>query len=126
MERRRVDNGERVEVYNREEKGSDVNLAAHMVRDAYKGEYECAVVISNDSDLKAPIKIVREELGILVGVIVPMAVEGRYPNTELTGVADFTKQIRAGVCGDCQLPYEIRLPNGKVLTCPDRWRVTMP
>ena len=118
--RRRVDNGELVEVYNREEKGSDVNLAVHMVRDAFAGEFECAVVVSNDSDLKEPLRIVRD-LGRMVGVIVPMAVPDRHVNTNLTDEADFHKKIRGGVCGDCQLPLSVTLPNGKVLTCPDRW-----
>ena len=42
-----------VEVWRTEEKGSDVNLATHLLVDAFRGEYETAVVISNDSDLKA-------------------------------------------------------------------------
>ena len=33
-----------------EEKGSDVNIAAHMVNDGHKGLYEVAILVSNDSD----------------------------------------------------------------------------
>lgn len=39
------------EFHNMEEKGSDVNLAAHLVKDAWRGLFESAVVISNDTDL---------------------------------------------------------------------------
>lgn len=34
-----------------EEKGSDVNLAVHLLNDAWLDHYDCAVVVSNDSDL---------------------------------------------------------------------------
>ena len=40
-----------VEVIKTEEKGSDVNLAVHLLNDAWLDRYECAVVVSNDSDL---------------------------------------------------------------------------
>ena len=34
-----------------EEKGSAVNLAVHLLNDGWLDAYDCAVVISNDSDL---------------------------------------------------------------------------
>jgi hypothetical protein len=58
-------------VWKTEEKGSDVNLATHLLHDAYRNDHELAVVISNDSDLVVPIQIVRHELGKPVGVFVP-------------------------------------------------------
>ena len=33
-----------------EEKGSDVNLSTYLLLGAFEGDYEQAVVISNDSD----------------------------------------------------------------------------
>jgi hypothetical protein len=54
---------EYVQVIKTEEKGSDVNLATHLLHDAHMGRFEVAVVVSNDSDLLEPIKIVREQLG---------------------------------------------------------------
>ena len=53
-----------VRVIKTEEKGSDVNLATHLLHDAHLGRFDVAVVVSNDSDLLEPIKIVREHLGI--------------------------------------------------------------
>ena len=41
-----------------EEKGSDVNLGAHLLNDAWKGLFDAAVVISNDTDLVTPIRMV--------------------------------------------------------------------
>ena len=37
-------------VWITEEKGSDVNLASHMLIDGWRARYDLAVVISNDSD----------------------------------------------------------------------------
>ena len=45
-----------VKVIKTEEKGSDVNIATHLLHDGYKGAYEVAVVISNDFDLVEAIK----------------------------------------------------------------------
>ena len=49
-----------VSVARREEKGSDVNVAAHLLWDVLRGQpgqrpIQAAVIISNDSDLKLPI-----------------------------------------------------------------------
>jgi uncharacterized LabA/DUF88 family protein len=54
-----------------EEKGTDVNLATHLVHDAHMGRYDAALVISNDSDLAGAIAIVRKEVGKIVGVYSP-------------------------------------------------------
>jgi uncharacterized LabA/DUF88 family protein len=60
-----------VEVIKTEEKGSDVNLATYLLLDACRGDCDVAVVVTNDSDLKEPITIVREDLGMTVGVVNP-------------------------------------------------------
>ncbi len=51
------------EFHAMEEKGSDVNLAAHMLNDAWKGMFDTAAVISNDTDLVTPIRMVTAERG---------------------------------------------------------------
>jgi uncharacterized LabA/DUF88 family protein len=89
-----------VDVIKTEEKGSDVNLAAHLLNDAYQGRYETAVVISNDSDLLEPIKMVRELLGKKVGILNPH----RHPSIDLRRFADFFKKIRPGTLAKCQFP----------------------
>ena len=59
-----------VKVRMPEEKGSDVNLAVHMVDDAHRDLYDVALVISNDSDLIGALRIVRRQ-GKIVGVLCP-------------------------------------------------------
>lgn len=46
------------EVIRTEEKGSDVNIAAHLIHDAHTGKYDVGVLISNDSDLAEPLRII--------------------------------------------------------------------
>ncbi|MDH3891805.1 MAG: NYN domain-containing protein [candidate division Zixibacteria bacterium] len=48
-----------IEVMKTEEKGSDVNLATHLIHDAHLNRFTLAIVISNDSDLIEPIRIIR-------------------------------------------------------------------
>src|SRR5262249_15148560 len=77
------------------EKGSDVNLASMLLADGFRGDYEVAVVISNDSDLVFPITIVRKQLRLPVGLLKP-GKRGRHA-LELRGAATFYKPIREGV-----------------------------
>lgn len=56
-------------VARREEKGSDVNVAAHLLVDVLTETVEAAVVISNDSDLKLPVQIARNRVS--VGLVNP-------------------------------------------------------
>lgn len=55
--------GKMAVVTRTEEKGSDVNLASHLLMDAFDNAYDCAVLITNDSDLVVPVRYVRERFG---------------------------------------------------------------
>jgi hypothetical protein len=54
---------------NREEKGSDVNVAAHLLLDVLRGTVDGALVISNDSDLRLPVAEAR--VHVPVGLVNP-------------------------------------------------------
>lgn len=82
-----------VEVIKTEEKGSDVNLASFLLLDAFQERADTAVVISNNSDLAEPVRIVKEVLGHTVGVINPYQAARR--SRSLNGT--FFKQLRRGV-----------------------------
>ena len=60
-----------VEVWNTEEKGTDVNLASYLLLDGFQNEYEQAFVISNDSDLALPIEKTRDQLKLPIGIVNP-------------------------------------------------------
>ena len=105
-----------VKVIKTEEKGSDVNLATHLIHDAHMGKFDIAVVISNDSDLLEPIKIVRQELHKQVGILNPHP----NPSRALLPHIDFIKQIRAGVLNASQFPARLSDAHG-TFTKPIAW-----
>jgi hypothetical protein len=53
-----------VSTLHQEEKGTDVNLATHLILDVLQGNVDAAVVVSNDSDLKLPIQTARTRVPI--------------------------------------------------------------
>lgn len=106
-----------VEVIKTEEKGSDVNLASHLINDGYQARYQVAVVVSNDSDLVEPIKIIRQELNLPVIVLNPFP---RHPSKELQKYATFVKPIRRGVVAASQFPPTLVDTNG-VFSKPAIW-----
>lgn len=104
------------EVIKTEEKGSDVNLATHLLYDAFRGEFEVAVVVSNDSDLLEPIRIVSKELKKPVGVLNPH----EHPSRVLHAHATFFKKIRLGVLKASQFPDTLTDKHGAFCK-PDGW-----
>jgi uncharacterized LabA/DUF88 family protein len=103
-------------VIKTEEKGSDVNLATHLLHDAHMDRFDVAVVVSNDSDLLGPIKIVRNELGKKVGILNPQ----KNPSRAILPHIDFIKQIRSGALGASQLPATMQDAIGQ-FTKPAGW-----
>jgi len=103
------------EVHTMEEKGSDVNLAAHLLNDAWKGLFDVAAVISNDTDLVTPIRIVTTELKRAVYVVCP----GRWPMADkLRNVASHVRHIHRPMLQAAQLPSPIP---GTTLSKPPGW-----
>ncbi|MFZ1925303.1 MAG: NYN domain-containing protein [Solirubrobacteraceae bacterium] len=108
-----------VEVWNTEEKGSDVNLASHLIIDGHKARYDLAVIISNDSDLKFPVHYVRTELKAPVGVLNPHKNRswGLSPKTLPQG--SFYKPIRRAALRASQLPAQVPDAQGIIHKPPD-------
>jgi len=99
-----------VEVVKTEEKGSDVNLATYLLLDAFRKDCETAVVISNDSDLKEPIAVVQQQLGIAVGVVNPHPAMHRSRALQPA----FFKQLRPSVLPSCQFPPLLQDTRGTI------------
>ena len=100
-----------------EEKGSDVNLASHLLMDAFKNRYDCAVILSNDSDLFTPMKMVKEEFKKKIGLITP----NKHPSRHLMKVANFIKPIRSkALLKACQFPEKLKDKRGEFKK-PDSW-----
>jgi hypothetical protein len=105
-----------VRVIKTEEKGSDVALGALLVAHGYQGRYEAAIVLSNDSDLVLPIRIVRQELQLPVGILNP---HPRF-SVELSEAAAFRRRIRQGLLKAAQFPQTVSDEQGTI-TKPERW-----
>ena len=100
---------QRVWVDKTEEKGSDVNLATHLLHNGFKGEFEAAVIITNDSDLTAPVKVVRQVLNLPIGILNP---HDRDSKT-LQQYATFVKRIRQKHLLASQFPDKLIDINGE-------------
>lgn len=106
-----------VEVHTSEEKGSDVNLAVHLLHDAWSARFDVAVVVSNDSDLEAPIRIVKDELQKPVGLLCP---HDGYPAAQLKAAATFVRHIRDTHLRASQFPPTIA-HDGRTIVKPSDW-----
>ena len=105
-----------VKVRKTEEKGSDVNLATYLLHDGFKGLYDVVVIISNDSDLREPVRVVRQVLNLPVGIINPHETHSK----ELQQYATFVKRIRKSHLIASQLPPTLFDTQG-TLNKPAEW-----
>ncbi|MGL5810862.1 MAG: NYN domain-containing protein [Nocardioides sp.] len=104
-------------VARREEKGSDVNVAAHLLLDVLQGAVDAAIVISNDSDLVFPIQQAR--LRVPVGTVNPTRsmLAGDLKGNPADGVGGhWWCQLTATDLSSCQLPAQVG-----TLTKPAPW-----
>lgn len=81
-------------------KGSDADRASYLLRDGYSKRFEVAVLVTNDSDLAEPVRIVPQELGLPVGILNPHQLHSRA----LRQYATFLKRIPQGDLATSQFP----------------------
>jgi hypothetical protein len=106
-----------VEVIKTEEKGSDVNLAAHLMMDAFRNDADVYLVVSNDSDLTEPLRMTKTLLKKHIGIA------KTYPQVSKSLMRckpDFIRDIRSGALAANQLPDVLIDANGKI-TKPVDW-----
>lgn len=106
-----------VEVWKNEEKGSDVNLALHLLNDAWLNAYDCAVIVSNDSDLAESLQLVKAQNHKLIGLVTPGAPK-RKTSLQLKRHVNFVKPIRTWMLKASQLPNPIP---GTTIHKPANW-----
>lgn len=66
------DGSQKVNVKVPQEKGADVNLATFLLIDAYHNRFDLAMILSNDSDLENPIRMVRKEFNKQTRIFSPI------------------------------------------------------
>ncbi len=103
-------------VWKTEEKGSDVNLGAHLVRDAFQGKFDTAAVLTNDTDLVEPVRIVAQECRLPVILLAPV----NKPATSLIKYATNVRHIRPYL-GPSQFPNPVINAKGEQIHKPPTW-----
>jgi len=93
------------DVIRTEEKASDVNLAVHLLNDCWLNAYDCAIVVTNESDIAEAMRLVKQQHRKRIGLTTP---GNRHPSRQLTAHADFSIRIRnKTVLQQSQLPDPI-------------------
>lgn len=107
-----------VQVRDSEEKGSDVNLATQLLVDGFNGEYQQAVVVSNDADFAGAMRYVRDFLGHRVTLVNP---DPRHPSSrDLAMAATYVRRLWKSHLRASQFPETLADSVG-VITKPAGW-----
>jgi uncharacterized LabA/DUF88 family protein len=106
-----------VRVHKTEEKGSDVNLACHLLLDAFRQRFDVGVILSNDSDLVEPIRIATQDLGCTIGLLSPVG----NPNPALRQASSFVRRINTADLVAAQFPDTVVTADGSKATRPTEW-----
>jgi hypothetical protein len=126
------------DVLKMEEKGSDVNIATYMLVDAFRSDCDQLVVITNDSDLVEPVRIINQELKIPVGIFNPQTTDTAKrnsarlrrvvkasPSFKLREVSKFNRDITSEGpnchMARCQFPNTLTDAEGRTITKPSAW-----
>lgn len=109
---------QRVQIEKAEEKGSDVNLASHLLLDTFNNDFNEAIVISNDSDLVLPISMVRNHFGKVIRLVNPS--RNNVPFELRNAVTYYIRGINRSVLATCQFASTLSDSQG-IFTKPPGW-----
>lgn len=101
------------------EKMTDVNIATAIIVDAYKDDYDMAMLISGDSDLTPPIKAVHS---LFVHKRVFIAFPPKRHNSSMALVAKGSMMIGRKKLADAQFDDEVISKTGYKLKIPTEWK----
>jgi hypothetical protein len=93
-------------------------LAAHLVNDAWRGDFEAAAVVSNDTDLVEPIRIVTQERGLPVFLLCP---KQQRAAPQLAAVASHVRYLNKNMLKIAQFPDDIPRVGKAPIVKPDTW-----
>ncbi len=100
------------------EKMTDVNIATHLIIDAFQDKYDTAILISGDSDLVPPIKAVHSNFPQkAISVFFP---PNRHNNT-VAEAAKGSQIIGRKKLVDSQFENEVTKRDGFILHKPQNW-----
>lgn len=116
-----------------EEKGSDVNLGTRLVHDAHCGRFDQALVVTGDSDLAEPVRLVVHEVKLPVYVWNPRGSQNDTPpstkrrrgGSKLRMFATGYATIPDDAVTQSQLPSPL-VVNGMIYRKPAKWSEPPP
>lgn len=111
----------RVQVYDFNEKKTDVSLASDLLTGAWTNAFDQAVICSNDTDLEpALVTLRRYHPHLRLGVVAPVkSSDNRHIAADLKGHADWSKTLSMVHIANSQLPD--RIPASS-LCRPEAWK----
>ena len=111
----------RVQVYDFNEKKTDVNLASDLLAGAWTGAFDQAVICSNDTDLEPALATLRKyHPHLRLGIVAPVrGSDNRYIAADLKQHADWSKALSMVHISIAQLPE--RIPASS-LRRPETWK----
>ena len=107
-----IERGEMVKVQKYEEKESDVNIASQILLDCHKTEFNCVILLSNDTDLKKPLSFARKHFHKQIGIISP----NKNTHNDLKKISHFNKNITEKILRESQLPKQVER-----FVKPEKW-----
>ena len=110
--------GQFVEIHDTEEKGSDVNLAVHLLNDAWADRFDVALVLSQDTDLTEPLRILTHERGKKVGLV---WLDSRQPDAGMKAASSFVLHVRPAALRVAQFADPLPRATGASIVKPVGW-----
>ena len=116
-----------------EEKRTDVNLASHLIYDAFTDKFDIAYVITSDADFIGAIETVTKKINKPVIIVEPRRPSKRQRAHKkqtnnplkyetLEKVASGTSYINNALLRSSQFPDEIQTKDGNIIIRPLKWR----
>jgi uncharacterized LabA/DUF88 family protein len=103
-----------------EEKRTDVNIASYLLIDSFREECDQAVIISNDSDLSLPVRMVKEDFRKEVIVVNPVRKADRGARELRRASTRMIDRINNSVLARCQFPDQLTDAKG-TFSRPPSW-----
>lgn len=104
--------------YDSKEKKTDVNIATHLMKDAFNNEFDVAILVSGDSDLTPPVKAITE---IFPNKEIRIAFPPGHESNDLKKVANGSFLIGVKKLETSQLPLKVTNKYGQELEKPKEW-----
>jgi uncharacterized LabA/DUF88 family protein len=100
-----------------EEKGSDVNLASYLLRDAYLGKIDRALVLTGDTDMITPLSFAQEH-GVFIHSVIP---RHTHAARAFEQVANYVEFVDEDLLERGQFDPGLKFANGKHALRPRSW-----